>query len=219
MRYVIYILVVANCLFFAWHMTGDVSEAGLVRSLPPLPAGVDSLTTLQEREPGAGSMEVSGIEEQTLLQPPGAGAPLSCHALGPFVLEKEMRTATARLRELGFDPRARSSEVQKQTGYWVYLPTLGYKQALQVVEVLKENSIEDYFIGAEDFVSLGIYRELASANRHRERIRELGLEPLIEPRYSTRTVHWLDLENVERSAGQEILKEYPEVRSQELACR
>lgn len=219
MRYVIYILVVANCLYFAWNMIGDTPEAVVVRTLPPLPPDVRSLTTLQERHASTGSADVSDIQELTDVQPPGAGAPLTCHVLGPFMVAAEMQAAGARLRELGFEPQPRSSDVQKQIGYWVYLPTLGHEQALQVVNVLKENKVKDYFIGAEDLVSLGIYRELASANKHRERIRKLGFEPLIEPRYSTGTVHWLDLENFETSAGQQILEKYPEIRLKKLACQ
>lgn len=219
MRYLIYLLVVANSLYFAWHMVGDTRTEEVVRALPPLPPDVRSLTTLQERTDKTGTAEMSDIEALTAGQPPGAGMPLVCHVMGPFMAEADMQAVGERIRELGFEPKSRSSDVQKQIGYWVYLPTLGHEQALQVVEVLKENEVRDYFIGAEDFVSLGIYRELASANRHRERIRELGFEPLIEPRYSTQTVHWLDLENFDVTAGEEILEDFPETRMQELACR
>ena len=219
MRYVIYILVVANCLFFAWKMLADVPDAEVVLNLPPLPSGVRSLTTLQERDTSTNSADVSAIEELTAMQAPGAGGHLICHVLGPFTETAEMQAVGERLRKLGFDSQPRSSDVQKQIGYWVYLPTLGHEQAVQVVEVLKENKVRDYFIGAEDFVSLGIYRKLASANKHRERIRALGFEPRIEPRFTSYTVHWLDLENFEASAGQPILEEYPGIRLQELACR
>jgi hypothetical protein len=219
MRYVIYILVVANCVFFAWNMLADVPETEAVLTLPPLPSDVRSLMTLQERDTSTNSADVADIEKLTAIQAPGAGGPLTCHVLGPFTVTAEMQAVGKRLRELGFESQPRSSDVQKQIGYWVYLPTLGHEQAVQVVEVLKENNVRDYFIGAEDFVSLGIYRELASANRHRERIRALGFEPLIEPRFTSHTVHWLDLENFEASAGQPILEEYPEIRLQELACR
>ncbi len=219
MRYVIYLLVVANCLYFAWNMAGDAPETEVVRTLPPLPPGVRSLTTVHERGVGNDSANMSELEELTDMQPPGAGAPMTCHALGPFMVAAEMQAAGEQLRELGFEPQSRSSNVQTQIGYWVYLPTLGHEQALQVVAVLKENKVKDYFVGAEDFVSLGIFRERASANKHSERIREFGFEPLIEPRYSTRTVHWLDLENFEVPAGQSILEQYPDIRLQELACR
>lgn len=219
MRYVIYMLVVANCLYFAWNMTGDAPDAEVVHVLPPLPPEVRSLTTVQEGGAGSDSANVSDLEKLTAGQPPGAGVPLSCHALGPFMVAAEMQAASERLGELGFESQSRSSDVQKQIGYWVYLPTLGHEQALQVVEVLKENKIKDYFVGAEDFVSLGIFRELASANKHSARIRELGFEPLIEPRYSTRSVHWLDLEDFDVSAAQPILEKYPDIRLQELACR
>jgi hypothetical protein len=219
MRYVIYMLVVANCLYFAWNMTGDAPHSEVVHVLPPLPPDVRTLTTVQERAAGSDSANVSDIEELTAGQPPGAGVSLSCHVLGPFMAEAEMQAARERLGELGFEPQPRSSDVQTQIGYWVYLPTLGHDQALQVVEVLKENKVKDYFVGAEDFVSLGIFRELASANKHSERIRKLGFEPLIEPRYSTRSVHWLDLEDFDVSTAQPILEKYPDIRLQELACR
>ena len=219
MRYLIYILVVANCLFFAWNMLVEVPEAEIAVNLPPLPSDVRTLTTLQERETSTDSADVADIERLTAMHSPGAGIPLTCHVLGPFTATADMQTASEQLRELGFEPQPRSSEVQKQIGYWVYLPTLGHDQAVQVVEVLKENNVRDYFIGAENFVSLGIYRELESANKHRDRIRALGFEPRIEPRFASQSVHWLDLENFEAAAGQPILEAFPETRLQELACR
>ncbi|MEA2094875.1 MAG: hypothetical protein U9P11_09960 [Pseudomonadota bacterium] len=286
MRHLIYLLVVANLIFFLWHSMPGIPEGAIAHDLPQLPPNARRLMTLEEMEqaqkageesrietltdlepPGeeqaqkAGEVsrietltdleppgeeqaqkadEVSGIEtltdlespgeEQasdtvseivatTDLEPPGASLPLTCHVLGPFQRTSEMQIIENRLSELGFEPKQRSSEMQKQIGYWVYLSAMERKAALQITQMLDKNRDKEYYIGKENFISLGAFKESSRAKMRVSSIRKLGLDPILEPRYTTRTVHWLDLDGLVREGDLGMIREeYPDVQIQERVC-
>ncbi|MCK5480389.1 MAG: hypothetical protein KAJ06_04555, partial [Gammaproteobacteria bacterium] len=50
MRHVIYLLLVANLVFFGWQMLQLQKQDGMVRALPAIPATASTLVTLQEME-------------------------------------------------------------------------------------------------------------------------------------------------------------------------
>ncbi len=50
MRHVIYLLLVANLVFFGWQMLQLQKQDGVVNALPAIPATVSTLVTLQEME-------------------------------------------------------------------------------------------------------------------------------------------------------------------------
>ena len=50
MRYVIYLLLVGNLVFFGWHMWELQNQDGMVRALPAIPASATPLVTLQEMQ-------------------------------------------------------------------------------------------------------------------------------------------------------------------------
>jgi hypothetical protein len=240
MRHLIYLLVVANLIFFLWHLMQGIPEGTIAHDLPPLPPNARRLMTVEEMEQAQKAGEVSGIEtitdleppaeEQasdtvseivatTDLEPPGAGLPLTCHVLGPFQRTAEMQIIENRLSELGFEPKQRSSEMQKQIGYWVYLPPMERKEALQITQMLDENRDKEYYIGKENFISLGAFRETSRAKMRFRSIRKLGLDPVLEPRYTTRSVHWLDLDGLVKEEDLGMIREkYPDIQIQEHVC-
>ncbi|MGB5425159.1 MAG: hypothetical protein WBN95_00075, partial [Gammaproteobacteria bacterium] len=92
MRHLVYLLLVANLVYLGWNVFESRSMIEAERPLPPLPATVSPLVTLQEREAEESVMveepvmgDVSIIEDLTEEQPPGAGAVVLCQALGPFL--------------------------------------------------------------------------------------------------------------------------------------
>jgi len=50
MRYVIYLLLLGNLVFFGWHMWELQKQDGMVRALPAIPATATPLVTLQEMQ-------------------------------------------------------------------------------------------------------------------------------------------------------------------------
>lgn len=240
MRHLIFLLVVANLIFFLWHSMQGIPEGVIAHDLPQLPPNARRLLTVEEMEQAQKAGEVSGIETitdmgqpdegqasdtvseivaATDLEPSSAGLPLTCHTLGPFQRTSEAQIIENRLSELGFEPKQRSSEIQKQTGDWVYLPAMERKEALQITKMLDENRDKEYYIGKENIIYLGAFRESSWAKRRLRSIRKLGLDPVLEPRYTTRTVHWLDLDGLvkEEDLGM-IREEYPDIQIQEHVC-
>jgi hypothetical protein len=232
MRHIVYLLLVANIVYLAWNMSQLSPGDEVARSLPPLPATATRLVTLQEgeeveegekkqdEENQEVTVEVSVIEELTQEQPPGVGVTLSCQTLGPFLAVEKMQLVEKRLAELGLEATQRTTEVRQQMGYWVYLPAMEREKVLQIIKHLDENSDKDYFIGKGNVLSLGAFKGLPRANIRLEGARKLGLNPLLEPRYSTINTQWLDLQvdPVGLDALSEIAEQDPDLQIETLAC-
>jgi|GEM_PF-697512 len=263
MRYVIYLLLVANLVFLGWHMLELQKQEEMVRTLPAIPATATRLVTLQEMEqkqeqeqaaepepesvtgsellepvpepvleleseqesePEPEPLEPNGdlamIESLTETQPPGSGGAIICRTLGPIMEASQLKSLGDRLEELGLEPRPRTSENRKAVGYWIYLPSMEHSQALEIKRNLDEHKDKEYYIGRNNFISLGTFKEKSRADIRMRQVRKLGLEALLEPRYKTQTVHWLDIDQQTGDAVDlgAVVEEYPGIKLQEQAC-
>ena len=248
MRHVIYLVLVANIVFFSWHILQLQKQEGIERALPGLPVTAKPLVTLQEMElrqqqqqapasapdPAAEprpeptldkgleepQQQLAMVESLTELQPPGGGGAITCRTLGPIMAIAQLRLLSTKLDELGLEPRHRTYELQKETGYWVYLPAMQYSEAQAIKSKLDKHGDKEYYIGKDNFISLGTFRERTRAEVRREQISKLDLEAVIEPRYVIQTVHWLDIDRQTSNAVDlgAVLQDYPEIRLQEQAC-
>lgn len=216
MRHLIYFLLVANVVFFFWHeiQGTPTGEPGVV--LPSLPAGVESLVTLQERA----AAQAASVESVTVSEPPGAGIALGCAVLGPFVSVEDLQAVEARLTASGHSPVAETAEEQVRIGYWVYLPEMSRAEAQEYIELFDSMNDREYFVGKDNLIALGAFRELERAEIRLERVRSYGIEPVLEPRYRTDTIHWLQLPDP-GSAGADLAvftEGYPDVHMLQRAC-
>jgi len=297
MRHVIYLLLVANLVFFGWQMLQLQKQDGMVRALPAIPATASTLVTLQEieqqqepvsgieQEPGQQGMEqwqepVSGFEQEeepepglqeieqwqepvsgfepepepglqeieqwqepvsgpepgpglqepleqldlveslTMQQPPGGGGAITCRTLGPIMVVAQLKALSSRLDEMGLEPRHRTSEKQEAKGYWVYLPAMKYSDAREIKRKLDKRKDKEYYIGRDNFISLGTFREKSRADVRKRQVRKLGLEALLEPRYEIQTAHWLDTDRKTSNAIDlgAVMEDFPGIRLQEQAC-
>ena len=248
MRHVIYLLLVANLVFFGWQMLQIQKQEGTERALPALPVTAKPLVTLQEMEqgqqqeqapapgpepesqqesepePDQGLAEpfdqVAMVESLTELQPPGGGGAITCRTLGPIQAVAQLRTLGSRLDEMGLEPRHRTSEIQEATGYWVYLPAMKYSAAQEIKRKLDAHSDKEYYIGKGNYISLGTFKERSRAERRMDQVSKLDLEALLEPRYEIQTVHWLDIDRQTSMAVDlgVVMKDYPGLKLHEQAC-
>ena len=164
MRHVIYILVVVNLVYFAWNWLQNVTEKEVAGIPSHWPSRVRRLETLQEMsakrvssaaddshgisigntpvatlsrrdvEP-QGAAEITQVEAQTESEPPGAVSPSRCHVLGAFLSASNTKDVEKRLNELGYQPRERTSDVQEEIGYWVYLPAMDRDEAVRITHL------------------------------------------------------------------------------------
>jgi len=251
MRHVIYLVVVMNLVYFSWNMLQNVPHKGgasLLRRIPPnvrrletvqdkavkevSPSVVESRVNSSNASVVAGSpaindarqemTEISQVQALTAPQPPGAVAPSSnCHVLGPFSDDSMMKTVENRLSQLGYKPRERASDTRVEAGYWIYLPSMERKEVLRITRMLDDNNDRDYLILKGNVLSLGTYESQPRVTVRLKMLHKYGLEPVVEPRFVTRTVYWLDLDLPagKRAVLETIRSEYPGVQEQEAACQ
>ena len=221
MKYLVYLLVLANVAYLGWNIHLQQTATGdNVTALPALPAGVAPLMTLEELEAQQQEEDVSGIEALTATQPPGTGAALACKTLGPFLVVDEMQAVSEELRQRGWQAQQRTAEIRQPDGFWVYLPSMGREEVLQAVKTLEENRDHDYYVGKGNFLALGTFTEESRAKVRFEQVRKLGFDPILEARYETSTAYWLDVE-VQTPRLEElgaILLNRPGLKLQDTAC-
>ena len=221
MRHLVYLLLVANLIFFGWNVFESSSTSEQVNQLPPLPATVTRLVTLQEREAEEEKPdEVSSIEKLTVEQPPGAGAVIQCQALGPFLAAKDMQVLESRLLGLGLQPTQRELESKELIGYWVYLPAMPQEDIKATLAILTKHKDKEYYVGKKNFISLGTFKGISRAERRLKQAREMGLDAILEERFTSRSTWWLDIQSDSAAAGQlsGIVASRPELQLVELAC-
>jgi hypothetical protein len=131
-----------------------------------------------------------------------------------------MKTVENRLNQLGYKPRERTSDTRVESGYWIYLPSMERKEVLRITRMLEDNNDRDYLILKSNALSLGTYESRTRVDVRLKMLHKYGLEPVVEPRFATRTVYWLDLDipDDDRTVLETIRSEYPEIHAQEAAC-
>jgi len=223
MRHLVYLLLVANLGYFGWNLFRGGTASETMRELPPLPVSAKPLVTLQElkRQSATSSGQgETGIDALTMTQPPGAGATAACQALGPFYAEDKLHAVAGKLGELGLEPRQRIAEDRKADGYWVYLPAMDRARALQVAEQLDEHKDHDYYIGKDNFMSLGTFKEISRAEIRLRQVQAMGLDAIMEKRYTTQDAFWLEFQDGDAAARvvNEVMAANPDLQLRTLAC-
>jgi hypothetical protein len=95
--------------------------------------------------------------------------------------------------------------------------------ARRIVNELDSKGMTDYFIGKQNYISLGIFRRKDQAQVRLERVTALGYEAILDQRYRTRTVHWIDIEEAGQpllvsSIWQQIQAQHTDIRVQRVSC-
>lgn len=148
---------------------------------------------------------------------------IACLSVGPFADEADANALRDQLAATGLEPQQRSETVQQPAGFWVYLSARPIDEARAIVEDLSSQGIEDYFIGRQNFISLGVFSDRATAERRREEIEQYGYQPQVEQRFRTTSRYWLDLEAPEPDLPTDTqwndwLEEYPDVWRETKPC-
>jgi hypothetical protein len=183
------------------------------------PSGTDEVSILVD-EASSGTDEVSSIDDLTAEQPPGAGAAVLCQALGPFLAVDDLQAVESRLVDLDLQPTRRGLESRELIGYWVYLTAMSQQDVQAVLAILKEHKDKEYYVGKTNFISLGTFKGMDRAERRVKDTREMGLDPVLQERYGTRSSWWLDIQSDGSAAAQlsAIAKSRSELQLVDLAC-
>ena len=202
MRNLFLILLLANIGYFTWNqwLVSPDSPGGTA-------ADTDSAPTLQlvsevqaGQAAGASSDQtrLAVVEEDTAAA--GAGTPIRCVSMGPFVELTQAAEAITVLTAEGFSPNQRLAEGKIWSGYRVQIPPLPSREAANnVLVTLQEHGISEqpYVVPGGDSrnaISLGIYSEYQRAQRRADEVRPLGFEPEIAIWHRIGQVYWIDFE-------------------------
>ena len=222
MKWLIYILLICNIGFAAWHFRG-LDNVG----------SVDSMQNANSKESLPSAQQVSN-EHQLLLLSELTNKPKSslgarlCFSLGPFTKESHSNKAQKLFTEKGFETKRIDLRDTSQSGYWVTLPANKSAQAArEQIEQLKKLKVEDYFLVATgshaNAVSLGVYSLKSSARRRIDEMTKLGFMPLMESVALPQKVYWLNWykeskAQPEESIISEVKNIYPHISKIERSC-
>jgi hypothetical protein len=200
-----------------------------------LPA-TDLMPPAQPTEPVMGAADSAVPESKQDIpmtgdtQKPEARAPESasppqriCQTVGPFADRRAVDTFVAKLSALGPKTAVREVQVEQPSGYWVYLPAMPRADAQRIVADFASKGVKDYFLGRQNFISLGVFSDKPSAEKRVEEIAALGYPSRLEPRFLTHQVYWVDLEELDNrplstSQWDTLMVEQTGIRRQPLSC-
>lgn len=183
MKWIIYLLLIFNIGFAAWHFRGlDMREDGSADTLS-IHNENDLILLSEFRQKQKSDTEVDGAK--------------LCYSLGPFIEKSDSDKAMVTLKELGIETQQIKLRDTSRTGYWVILPANESRQAANKdIARLKELKVEDYFLVAtgthENAISLGVYSQKNLARRRVDEMIRLGFVPRMESVALPRKVYWLN---------------------------
>jgi hypothetical protein len=187
------------------------------RTLPE----VAPLRLLAETEPMPA--EAAAAEAVGPLQSPAERAAHQCLEIGPFLTQVDLRRAMNALTPIAERIQFRETRASVRRGWRVFIaPSPSREAALATARQLAAAGLRDYFVvtnGAEqNTVSLGLYRELANAERRRAEVAALGLEASMEPRDDEIPHYWVDLDIEAGRDWRASLGGYSGVGSRSIPC-
>lgn|GEM_PF-873006 len=237
MKWVFYLLLLANALFFSWELRHLEPPRASVAAVVPSagPAFVNRLLLLSEvskselRERGVPLPAEPDVSASTASTPATDGAADAsaglCFSIGPLAADFDPAALRAWITELGGVANLRIGERRERALYWVYFPPLQSREAaIKRVEGMRGEGIGDIYIipkgDMANAVSLGVYSQRRSLERRLNELRAKGYEPSIVPRYRTRRASWLDV--AFRSGfewpGERFIGRFPELEFSQATC-
>jgi len=186
-RSLFFLLLAANIGFYAWQVVNSTPVR--VRPVAVTP-DVPQLMLLREREEQLlASTDISLGD--------GALGDTTCFALGPFSTQADLRRAFNGIAPYIEKSRQRQSVQRQDRGFWVYLPAVPSREdALAVARDLSIAGLRDYYVvtagDEENTVSLGLFRDLANAERRQATLQAIGYDAQLTRRIEESLVYWLD---------------------------
>ena len=187
------IVVLLACMNLAVGLWWFFHRPAEVVAPPPLENGVGGLVLLGEADVPAtpDAIELAGVPVPMPEQPVWM-------SLGPFDTPAELRAAMNALTPLAARIQYRELPATEVRGYRVFLPaSASREQALAAARQLAARGVRDYYVvtagDQENTVSLGMFNELANAQRRRDEIAAQGFSAQLEARTEQATQWWIDL--------------------------
>lgn len=215
LRGLVVLLVCLNLGVGAWWLA---QPAPMPVPPPPIEAGVGRLVLLGEAEAPASSdeAELGGVPVPMPASP-------GCLTIGPFATPAALRAAMAALTPGVARIQYRELAATQLRGYRVYLPASGSREAaLAAARQLAARGVRDYYVvtagDEENTVSLGLFRDLANAEKRRDELSAQGFTAVLEPRTEDAAQWWIDLAAEPDFDWKALLPAARDIQARAIAC-
>jgi hypothetical protein len=194
MRNLLLLLVLANILYFIWgRVIEEPPERGIVileegELGPPL-----AISDAPEASASFGAM--AGASRQTDF---AAVVGRSCVSIGPFTNGPDAERALQEYRDEGMRGSVRATEGQLFVGHWVQIRDVPSREAADAMlaKLIAGGLTDAYLVPTEDEglkISLGLFGDIARAERVELQAESLNLPAEIAPRMRDATVYFVDI--------------------------
>ena len=215
-RALVLLLVVMNLGVFAWWALHAEAHPAPV---PTTQLNVPALVLLSEseiaRQPGS-SEELATAPDSNAMTP-------RCETIGPFRTPADLRSAMNTLAPLAGRIQSRQASGTELNGYHVFVPALPNRDAaLAAARQLAAKGKIDYYVvtsgDQENTISLGLFQDLANAEKRRDEIRALGFDARLEPRLGDAQQYWIDVAVAPDFDWHSQLTGFAALTSKDIAC-
>jgi len=147
-----------------------------------------------------------------------------CFTIGPMSTLVQQQRAEDRLMPFADRLRLRSTEADRDRGWWVFVTATGRSAAIETARELAERGVDDYFVVADralpDAISLGLYEERENARQRLRQIRALGFDAQMSIRREAIPQFWIDyqIDPGQRAPWRFILRASPGARNFRIPC-
>ena len=181
--------------------TGDLSNGHVMSLDTGQPPKQLDKTVDTPIETGTGVEKQTGQERNSVspgkeVQPEDGKSGISCYELGPISTDLQRIGVEGDLRSYGIIAMVKFKKVDKNLGYWVYLPPQrSLVLARLKVEEVKLKGLKDVNVLIKQkpkfAISLGIFSDKRNANRRLLKAQSLGLDAKLEHRSTVEKQMWL----------------------------
>lgn len=193
MRWVFLSLVCLNLLVMVWfwreQATVQVAEPRLEKAY----AEGKRLILISE-------LDSSDIEYKTKTKGSETDTEQRCYSVGPFKDENDAKFLGIRAEALGFNSDLRRLATGGSIEHWVHIPPLtDRQQSLQLLRELQGRGIDSYIITQGELaegISLGLFRNQASADSLMAKMKGLGYSVIIKEVLRGEKELWLEFPQV-----------------------
>lgn len=207
MRFLFFILLLANVVFLAYAQLGPGALAGGDPQIIGQQLNSEKIRLLASEQVGALTRKPESAKAV-------AAAPLVCLEWGAFGGADVARAENV-LEPLALGARLAQRRQEDITGYWVYMPPLASRQvAAQKAAELKRLGVDEFFILSDDAkwrnaISLGVFKTEEAANSHLAALRAKGVRSAVVGAREAQTGKtWLQL----RDAGPALAAKLNELK-------
>lgn len=200
MKWLVYILVVINLGFAAWHFRG-FSELRDIEAPVVDIQDEQQLVLISEYHAQQAENKKKAFVAAKL-----------CFNVGPFEQKAKAQPFLEELKQQGINASLRRISDNSRRGYWVVLSTgNNRKLAQEKLAVLKKNKVTDFFLIATGLhaneISLGVFSQSALANKRVQSMQKLGLAATIKDVAIPKKYYWLEWSK-DKNLDEDVLKNW-----------